>query len=239
MPESSKTPKGNQYETPYHWRIVDEFQRFGYEYQVEPVLPCVGSGCAVLDIGCGDGRLTYILADVLGGMNVKVVGTDYQKQGIAFAREQTEGECDNLEFCVVDHENPFPVGERNFSLVTMFDVIEHIHPDLVEQTLKGVYETLNKEGHIYITTPNPKSLKNRIHGHVLNEKKHYKEYEVRELIEMITGNGLYKIVWVKGIYVSAPVKFFMKNMGIRKLWFKLSLKFPFISNKIAVYAKKV
>ncbi|MFA4887696.1 MAG: class I SAM-dependent methyltransferase [Candidatus Nanoarchaeia archaeon] len=167
--------KINEYIFPYHWAWVGYFKA-AYERPVKLILPEFTKSDTVLDVGCGDGKLTSLIAP-----NVKkVIGVDHQEYPLKFARLIFERlGLDNVTFKVGDITKlSFP--NNTFDKVTCFDVIEHIPQDMAEQGIKELLRVLKPGGRLYLTTPNRRELRGRIFGHVVIDK-HYYEYTPKEL----------------------------------------------------------
>ena len=78
----------------------------------------VNDGDTVLDIGCGNGALTYDVARKAG----QVVGIDLKEKSISLARQRYSRE--NIEYIRGNVLNDLP-GER-FDVVILSNVLEHI-----------------------------------------------------------------------------------------------------------------
>jgi SAM-dependent methyltransferase len=84
-----------------------------------------------LDVGCGTGALSYVLAPLVG----EVVGVDSSEEYLAAAREGAPANC---TFAIGDAEAlPFPYGD--FDLVGCLRVLHHVRrPELVVAELARV-----------------------------------------------------------------------------------------------------
>ena len=102
------------------------------------------NGVKILDAGCGDGVLSWMLA-VRGA---KVYGIDIDEKAIRIAKEKCRNI--NVNFCVASiYDIPFP--SRCFDSILCIDVIEHLQkPHKALNELKRVW---NGFGPIVITTP--------------------------------------------------------------------------------------
>jgi len=78
----------------------------------------VDEGDMVLDIGCGNGALSYDVAKKAK----KVVGIDLNKKNISFAKEKYSSE--NIEYIYGDALKDVP--NENFDVIIMSNVLEHI-----------------------------------------------------------------------------------------------------------------
>lgn len=90
----------------------------------------------VLDIGCGDGKISSLIAEKAGS----VVGIDISPSMIEFAKKQYGSE--NLFFEVQDATNlPF---KESFDSVVSFTTLQWIPNQ--EAVLQGIYQSLKKRG---------------------------------------------------------------------------------------------
>jgi len=148
----------------------------------------------VLDIGCGDGKLTSLIAPLVK----KVIGVDHQEFPLNMAKLILKNhKVSNVEFIKEDGSN-LKFEKDYFDKVICYDVIEHIPSENVDNFINNITKTLKKDGFLLLTTPNRKELKNRIFGHKLIDK-HYYEYEYKELKNMFSRD--YKNVRILGSYL--------------------------------------
>lgn len=114
---------------------------------VQKVIPLIGltekleSGIKVLDIGCGNGRASNILAKAFPNSNF--VGFDFLPEGVAAAEaEMTSMGHTNARFEVKDIAALNQPGQ--YDLITAFDVIhDQAKP---ERVLSEVYRALTSDG---------------------------------------------------------------------------------------------
>jgi len=78
----------------------------------------VNSDDLVLDIGCGNGALAFYLAKKAK----KVVGVDWRKKNIEFAKENFS--APNIEYLIGDATKDLP--EQKFGVIVLSNVLEHI-----------------------------------------------------------------------------------------------------------------
>jgi SAM-dependent methyltransferase len=98
---------------------------------------------------------------------------------------------------------------KDLDLVWSAHVVEHIHPDEVQDHLVDVRRSLAAGGHYIIFTPNRFSGPHDISRRFSNvaEGLHLKEYTVRELRRALKQAGYSKVLCYaggKGIYVRVP-----------------------------------
>ncbi len=101
---------------------------------------------SLLDVGCGEGVLVYQWAQRLGESTC-VVGIDLEEESIQAGWEQRT--APNLEYRVMQAENPLPFAENEFDLATAIEVLEHV-PD-PEHTLSEMARCA--ERHLLVSVP--------------------------------------------------------------------------------------
>jgi 2-polyprenyl-6-hydroxyphenyl methylase/3-demethylubiquinone-9 3-methyltransferase len=138
-----------------------------------------------LDVGCGLGEFMAQLREV--GFDVN--GIDGEAEQVRQVRQA------GFEARVINFENPLPVVDASFDLITCLEVIEHVA--LAENFLKEMSRVLTVNGYIVLSTPNFSCWQNRIRylfgiGPV-NEGIHLRFFTQRRLEEAMMKAGL-KIV---------------------------------------------
>lgn len=104
----------------------------------------------VLDLGCGTGFGTKMLADEARS----VVGVDVSDEAVAFSAARYGGDGDeNLSFVQIGSlpETRMPFDDASFDVVTCFQVIEHIHG--VDRFLQEIARVLRPGGVMVMATP--------------------------------------------------------------------------------------
>lgn len=126
----------------------------------------------VLDIGCGYGYGSYILA--LGARNV--VGIDEDEEAVTHAKSKYNRE--NLKFHQVTAIDYLSYSYQKFDLVVMFEVLEHV----VEQKelLKRVKNSLRGNGLLVLSTPN-----RRFTPFYRKNPYHLGEHSFAEVVELL------------------------------------------------------
>ena len=124
-------------------------------------------GHRVLDLGCGTGYGTEVLAQVAA----EVVGVDVSGEAIVHATARFAKE--NLEFRQIGRlpEQPLPFEDGLFDVVTSFQVIEHI--EAAGQYLDEVQRVLAPDGVFLCVTPD------RTHR-LLSRQKPWNEFHCTE-----------------------------------------------------------
>jgi len=116
----------------------------------------------LLDIGCGPADKTAVF-QALGFecCGVDEMGDPWHRRGDNLARIQAFARDHGVRFHVQEgtHDIPFPQG--SFDVVTIFDVIEHLH-ESPRELLNAAGEQLKTGGLLAIATPNAVNLRKRL-----------------------------------------------------------------------------
>ena len=120
-----------------HWMIydslIDEF--------------CEEEG-DILDVGCGSGNTTLLLATVFP--NNRIVGLDSDKKAIAFCKRYNA--APNVEYIHASLEQYG--GRKKFKYVFACEVLEHMDYGLQERFIGSCADALAGDGLLLMTTPN-------------------------------------------------------------------------------------
>ena len=125
----------------------------------------------ILDVGCGTGGMLPLLA-----AHGRVTGIDPAPAAIHYAKQRYEGTAELLE---VDFPHELPPG-RNYDLVTLFDVLEHLDDDA--GALLAVASLLRPGGLLLITVPALSSLWSP-HDVINQHRRRYTRGELRQRVE--------------------------------------------------------
>jgi ubiquinone/menaquinone biosynthesis C-methylase UbiE len=107
-----------------------------------------------LDLGCGDGAFTGILAGAAGS----AVGVDVAEAALRRARSRHP----DVEFELVSVDGSLPFADNQFDLVWSSEVIEHVAD--TARWLSEVRRVLAPGGRLLLTTPNHSRLSLALHG---------------------------------------------------------------------------
>jgi ubiquinone/menaquinone biosynthesis C-methylase UbiE len=103
----------------------------------------VRPGERALDLGCGAGEFTALLAEA----GASVVGVDVAEAALARARAQHS----ELDFLLAPIEGPLPLEDNAVDLVWCSEVIEHVAD--TARWLSEVRRVLAPRGRLLLTTP--------------------------------------------------------------------------------------
>jgi 2-polyprenyl-3-methyl-5-hydroxy-6-metoxy-1,4-benzoquinol methylase len=139
----------------------------------------VQSGDRVLDLGCGEGDLTAVLAQA----GARALGVDVAEAALARARRRHP----SLSFEHTPIDGPLPLAESTFDVVWASEVIEHVAD--TARWLSEVRRVLAPRGRLLLTTPNHGRLRLALGGierysEPLGDHLHlYSARSLRELLE--------------------------------------------------------
>ncbi len=114
---------------------------FGYEFAKDKI----PKNSFVLEVGCGEGYGTNLLAKKVG----KIIGLDVDKKTIDHATKKYGSE--NCIFSLYDGKI-IPYKGSIFDAVVSFQVIEHVRDDA--NYVSEIFRVLKPEGIFLVTTPN-------------------------------------------------------------------------------------
>jgi ubiquinone/menaquinone biosynthesis C-methylase UbiE len=119
---------------------------------------------AILDVGCGIGRLAVPLTKILN-QDGRYEGFDIVKIGIDWCNKNIKPKYPNFNFIHIDLKNDlynlqtdqeaknlvFPYKDNEFDLVILTSVFTHMMPDDVDNYLKEIFRVLKKGGKCFVT----------------------------------------------------------------------------------------
>jgi len=172
----------NLYKFPYHYCV--NFKKYfsmiylfdwgiNYASTVEFILQKIESQTnikSIIDIGCGEGRLTRELS--LKFPNIKVDGVDYSKTAIQLATA-LNGDT-NIHFMQEDITQDSLINK--YDVATLMEVYEHIDPSNAAEFLKGIHNILNEDGILHLTVP---------HKNLPITPHHYRHFSIKSLIHEV------------------------------------------------------
>jgi SAM-dependent methyltransferase len=126
----------------------------------------LASGKRVLDVACGEGYGSFIVAAVAAS----VVGVDIAAEAVQHASERYKTE--NLRYVEAPAAN-LPFDDASFDLVISFETIEH--HDQHEEMLDEILRVLKSDGALLISSPNKQ--------HYSLDEGYQNPYHVKELFK--------------------------------------------------------
>ena len=126
-------------------------------------------GLTVLDLCCGEGHNTRILAK----KGAKVTGIDFSPRQIELAKQEEKKEKLSIKYLVMDAANLTELPDSYFDLVTCFMALQDI-----ENYRKAVSETsrvLKPNGRFIFSIPHPCFEKITVNGKTVTQQKRTSE----------------------------------------------------------------
>jgi SAM-dependent methyltransferase len=137
------------------WQALpEELDPPHFEVRRRFLLKEVRAGDRALDLGCGSGAFTALLA--LAG--AAAVGADVAEAAL----ERASRAHPELRFVHVAIEGPLPFDDHAFDLVWASEVIEHVAD--TARWLSEVRRVLTPGGRLLLTTPNHGRIRVLLHG---------------------------------------------------------------------------
>ena len=135
------------------------FQRYRVAKVLELHRP--GPGERVVDLGCGWGTFSFVMADLAS----LVVGVDFSKKSIVFCQRRLEKEPrENVRFLCADAGHT-GLEEGVWDLVLAADLFEHLYPEDSMRVVFEAFRLLRPGGRFSVWTPH--------RGHILEILKNH------------------------------------------------------------------
>lgn len=190
----------------------------------------------ILDLGCGTGYGSKILLE----KESEVYGIDNSQEAIDYAEKNYPGP--KYICCSVEK---LPFEDNFFDAICAFEIIEHVQNS--EKALEEVCRVLKKNGELFISTPNPRNLKNAL-KHVLlgkpypkkkdmNNIYHIKEFYYDEFLNFLKKRG-FKILSQYGQNLPIFPRLIANLPFFLKIPILLGYFFPKYAGTIVIHAKK-
>jgi acetyltransferase-like isoleucine patch superfamily enzyme len=133
----------------------------------------LGPQDVVLDVGCGEGIITALLAPRCR----QVIGCDYSREAVATATKQFPG----IQF-VYSNSTCLRFENASFTQVVLSDVAEHLLPVQLEKTLDEADRVLRTGGSLLLATPlTGKGVRTSTYTHIYE----YSAHEIEALLGRI------------------------------------------------------
>lgn len=145
---------------------------------------------SLIDIGCGDGRLTREIFFNFPG--IKIHGVDYSERAINLAKSMNH-DAQSINFKLLDITKTVPT--EKYESAVLMEVFEHIPLDKAIKFISGVHSTIKRGGILYLTVP---------HSNKEVEYKHFQHFTINSITRYLSNS----------FYISEVVPF-EKNNFIR------------------------
>jgi 2-polyprenyl-3-methyl-5-hydroxy-6-metoxy-1,4-benzoquinol methylase len=169
-------------------RIIAD-NNFAYRGLISLLKPYLSKTRTILDIGSGVGTIDFYLAS----KGKKITGIEISENGVAIARENARRLHLNKNIEYIIAEFPNKVLKKNYDLVILSEVIEHLEND--QRVLQDIWKVLKIGGILIITTPsqNAPLYKMGLLKNFDEEVGHLRRYTLDGLKKLVEENG-YQVI---------------------------------------------
>ena len=144
------------YKLPYHWFPEPWLKQFEREEKKRIIYSLmsnhlIGKTLKYLDVGCGDGRWTSDIHDLVQSSfetTLESFGIDFSEQAIKFAR--LINPTNNFQ---VGRGEDIPLSDEYFDLLTAIEVIEHVEDTSEKKFFSELHRVTHQDGLVIITMP--------------------------------------------------------------------------------------
>lgn len=144
----------------------------------------------LLDIGCGTGEFFQHLK---GQTLLSLTGSEIYLRGLQLAKLRQPG----VEF--IQYDVTQGALDREFDIVTAFDVFEHVEHDV--QGMHNVHEILTKDGVFILSVPQHKFLWSHLDEIVCHKRR----YSRPEIVEKLTLTGFIPVRITSHVFMLFPL----------------------------------
>ncbi len=144
----------------------------------------------LLDVGCGTGEFFQHLTDQT---SLSLTGSEIYLRGLHLAKLRQPG----VEF--IQYDVTQGALDREFEIVTAFDVFEHIEQDV--QGMRNIHENLTKDGVLILSVPQHKFLWSRLDEIVCHKRR----YARAEMVEKLTLSGFTPVRITSHVFTLFPL----------------------------------
>lgn len=116
-------------------------------------------GERVLDVGCGGGYLSRLLASAVGDEG-RITGVDPSATAIEYARRKAPGNCEFVVGVAQHLDQP----DESFDLVTSTLAVHHIPEEVRPEAFKQMYRVLRPGGRLLVADFRPGGHRFSLHG---------------------------------------------------------------------------
>ena len=172
----------------------------------------IKTGDTVLDIACGSGYGTKLLANV---KNSHIYGCDISKDAIEYAEKHYHG---NNIIYEIQNISKLKYSDNFFDCIVCFETIEHV-PDY-EKAIKEFTRVLKKNGILIISTPNKDVTQN-----YEENEFHYHEFSKNEFTTLLTRCFQNLRLYSQKLIFEPPLTEKIQKKAIQKM-IKVSKRIP-------------
>lgn len=219
----------NQYNYPYHyipsfkngfsqhvsWSWSKQYLS-AVEFILSEIKNDTSSIESILDVGCGDGRITKELSDSFP--NKKITGVDYSDKAISLAIAlNPKGDYKCTDICTEKN-----IGK--YEAITLIEVFEHVPKDKCSAFANALSNILIENGLLYITVP---------HKNKAITDKHFQHFSFDSLYDYFKND--FECVQIKYIQKHNKILTLLNYLFSNRFWL---ISNKFLNNIFYTYYKK-
>lgn len=160
----------------FSWLVYRERNRLGH--------------ARLLDVGCGTGDFVQHLRT---DGSLTITGSEIYLKGLQFAQKRQP----TVEF--IQYDVTMGALDRNYDIVTAFDVFEHIEQDVTG--LRNVHEMLSDDGALILSVPQHMFLWSKLDEIVYHKRR----YSRTEMVEKLRQSGFTPIRVTSHVFTLFPL----------------------------------
>ncbi len=141
------------------WEAGKRKRAYLYRTFLRALLPYVNNPSTVMEVGCGVGYMSWFLAH--HWPKAQILAGDFSESAMNIAQRNL-GDITNIVLSPVDAMS-MQFEDETAELLICMDVVEHLPQPMM--FFNEAYRVLKPNGILFISTPNPGSLGNRLKGH--------------------------------------------------------------------------
>jgi ubiquinone/menaquinone biosynthesis C-methylase UbiE len=134
----------------------------------------------ILDIGCNSGR---------GGAVLKHMDNTLEIFGLDCVQERLNRLPMEYSTKLYGLSSDIPIEDQTFDVVVAGEVLEHLYPSDVDNTLCEIQRVLRIGGRFLMTTPNPHYIKNKIHHKTIYGRYHLTQHFPKSFVVRMAMHG--------------------------------------------------
>lgn len=189
-----------RYSLPYNWLEKPYSIKWAHKFGlISIILKFIQSGDRVLDVGCGDGWHSSMIAE----KGAIVTGIDYSERAIGFARLINPASTFDIGSATT-----LPYPDKSFDVVTCIQVLEHLDQTSVDQALAEFKRVIKDKGRIIISVPSILRPLSKAH------LRHYTIQSLRDMTKNLDG-----ISTLKGHELSNAMSLNMRKLFENRIFF--------------------
>jgi 2-polyprenyl-3-methyl-5-hydroxy-6-metoxy-1,4-benzoquinol methylase len=156
---------------------------------------------ALLDVGCGTGDFAQHLSK---DGSLSVTGSEIYLKGLQFAQKRQP----HIEF--IQYDVTEGILDRSYSIITAFDVLEHIEEDVAG--MRNVHEMLTEDGVFILSVPQHKFLWSKLDEIVFHKRR----YSRSDMLAKLRKTGFTPVRVTSHVFTLFPLMYLSRLLDKSK-----------------------